>query len=107
MRLYVKATSAGESVEWGFGVLPVTRDAFAAGAVPEPLSDQQGWYASDGGLFSTDTDAGPRGREYTYDIRSMRRIPSRDTALVHVMENGHSANSLDYGLRWQLLLKLP
>ena len=107
LRLYVAAATPGQDVEWNHGVMPVTRDAFTAAAVPEPGVDFQNWYLEDAAAFATDADAGPRGRDYNYDIRTGRRIPGQDTVFLHVIRNDHGANSMVYHIHTRLLLALP
>ena len=107
MRLYVQATSTGTDTEFQHGVMVVTTDAFSAGAVPDPVSDRQNWWLHDGDFIHRDADAGPAGVSYHYDIRTARKLPGRDHALLHTIENSHASGSLHYQVFFRILLRLP
>ena len=109
LRLYVRVDSVSSVNDVGFqhSVLPVTRDAFVAGALPEPVSDDQQWYLHDGDQIAIDPDAGAPGRHYDYDIRSGRRLPHDDDVLVHVFENSDDTSGIVYSVFARLLVSRP
>jgi len=105
LRLTVSAAAAQAVTQFGHGVIIVTRDAFAAGALPEPATDEQQWYLNDGDQVEFST-GGSEWKDYTYDIRSARRIRSANSLPIHVMENTDSAESLRYNIFSNLLVRL-
>jgi len=105
LTLMVKSTTAGQLVQWAHGVVLITVDAFNAAAIPEPELDKQKWYVNDGGLYVTDSDAGPQWFQKNYDIRSSRAIRAADTNLTHTMDNV-STNTLQYQLISNCLVRL-
>ena len=106
LRLSVAALTLGTDIGFNHAVAVITRDAFLAGATPEPATDRLNWYLWDGSFWATDTDAGPRTRTFDYDIRSKRKIADLDRILLHVIENP-SSSSIRYNIVSNVLLQLP
>ena len=107
LRIFVRANASNQDIEWAHGVIPVTTDAFTAGAVPLPAVDFAAWYLFDGGFFSAGTNARDDQVNKEYDIRSGRRIRDRNTTLMHSMHNTSAGISLVYGLTSNCLVQLP
>ena len=106
LNLWVRPSTAGQVIEWVHAVMPVTADGFTAGAVPDPGVDSPNWYLLDAGMFMSDPDGSPPGKESRYDIHTARRMPDREAALLHVITNQSSSTSLTYSIQSRLLLRL-
>ena len=105
LKLTTWETSSANEIEWHHGVLVVTRDAFLAGAVPEPATDRSQWYLQDAGFFRGATER--TSHEDKYDIRTARKLNfGLDSILLHVMENT-GATSLTFYISSRILLRLP
>ncbi len=101
----VRVDADGATIIVGMGVCVVTRDAFAAGAIPEPITDLVDWYflkhTHQQGLTATARIV----RDYEFDIRSKRRIRGVDRTLVAVIENSGISNAtVLVGVSTRLLL---
>ena len=92
-------------LEWAFGILPITGDAFTAGAVPDPAFDEPNWYLYDSGMVGLTTET--RSINKDYDIRTARRIADGESALLHVITNLAASASLDYDIATRILIRLP
>ena len=102
----VASTTFGAEVEWQLGMMVIEQDAFDAGAVPELNVDILNYYLHDGGIYNTDSDAGPRFKDLKYDIRTARKIPSQRHTLVFLMQNTGGA-SLTFFVTSRVLIRLP
>ena len=105
LNMVVGPDTSGQTVEGEHAVCIITSDAMAAGAVPDPSTDEYPWYLKDGFLHVGDADAGPRTWEHKYDIRTSRRIKSTDDRLLHIIENSGSS-ILEYWMSWRALMAL-
>ena len=88
--------STGATVQQiAFGITVMTNDAFAAGAVPDPLTGdfQQSWYYWTCKQIIGSAGAGPRLVSWNVDIRSARRLRG-GFKLVAISESP-AANDLD------------
>ena len=76
------------------GMTVLTNDAFAALAVPDPLSDfQQDWYYWVAKAKVFDIDAGPQSIDWEADIRSARRL--RGGFKLAVVSQSPASNDID------------
>ena len=107
LKLVVVAGTITAGIQWNHGVMRVTRDAFVAGAVPEPGIDFQNWYLQDASSLGGSAAGAPSTKEIAYDIRSARRIPQEDDVLIHVIRNSDPADILVYQIASRCLLRLP
>jgi len=91
------ATAINSTIQTiGFGISVMTNDAFAAGALPDPLSDfQQSWYywTAFAGVFNTNFNV----YERSADIRT-QRVLRQGFKLVGVSQS-LAANDLDTSFR--------
>ncbi len=105
-RVSVMASTPGQSVEWALGILPITTDAFLAGAVPEPESDLNSWYLNDADVFSEAAGSGSQWRVYNYDVKTGRRLGA-GIDLAFIMGNVSGSIEFKYTYRSSLFLRLP
>jgi len=106
LKIMIRSAAINSTFEWNQGVIPVTRDGFAAGAVPDPGVDQSAWYMQDAGSARSGANVSDGTQYQEYDIRTARRIVDRDTVLLHVITNNGGA-SLLFSLASRLLVRLP
>ncbi len=82
----------------------MTRDAFAAGAVPDPVSDLVDWYYLRHEAVRSNDLADIFTREF--DIRTSRRIRGQDRTLIAVFDNpAASGVAVDVSISVRLLLQ--
>ena len=101
-------TTFAQVINWAQGILPITRQAFAAGAVPLPQIDQPGWsYMQAGRLPVADlTVSGQRFIDIELDVKSQRRIPKSGNVLFHIIRN-LGLTSIEFQLHLRVLYRLP
>ena len=98
-RFGADTSSLGATVQRiGIGITVMTNDAFAASAIPDPLTGdfQQSWYywtARQQTLLGT---SGPREQFWDVDIRSARRL--RGGFKLVIISESPSLNDLDTSL---------
>ena len=96
-------------IAWAQGILPVTRQAFSAAAVPLPQIDVPGWTYQQAGSkqFPALTSGGGEFEAVIpIDSKSRRNIPKSGNILFHIMRNIGGV-SLEFQLFLRVLYRLP
>jgi len=89
------------------GIMPVTVDAFNAGAVPNPSLDNPMWrWNKTWGYFFDNTLEGARSRSQSVNTRYGAKIPGSDNLLTLVLRN-IGAVTLDITINLRVLFRLP
>ena len=83
-QLWVAPGAANLDTFGSMGVSTITRDAVAAGVVPDPGTDLVDWYLHR--AFTVHNEDAGRFEKSEYDIRTARRIRGVDRGLVAVLE---------------------
>ena len=95
--------AGGNTLTYGrFGIIGTSRDAFAAGAVPEPIGDFEApWWFTDAYSFD---DLGTGGvHRLSFDIKMNRRY-NKGQAIAFVLDVSTNANgATEWGLHIRLL----
>jgi len=107
--LQMSGATASGVYQLGFGITVMTVDALVAGAVPDPLTDNnQSWYYWNGqrkeALTSAAQGTAPPVAEF--DIRSARRIRP-GFRLVAIFESGGNPGTINFSLQARLLWRVP
>ena len=99
--LDVRSDQVNELV-YSAGIAVMTRDAFAAGATPDPVSDLVDWYWLDS-RFIRQTDI--EVVSTPFDIRTARKVRGEDRTLAFVIQNnGPGSANLAFMIHVRLLL---
>ena len=103
INLQFDAVTANQQISGNFGLCVVTRDAFAGGALPDPITDLVDWYLlRPFRLINPDR----RVMELNFDLHTSRRIRGEDRTLVSVTESDSgSASNLGFSFGFRLLLQ--
>ncbi len=89
----VSLSDAGSAQETLIGIAVITNDAFAAGAVPDPLTDaQQSWYYWNH-IIVVPVGGAPHVTVVDFDMRTMRKLRG-GYKLVAVVQNGTNVIAL-------------
>ena len=93
---------------WAQGVMPVTVQAFSAGAVPLPQIDQPGWLYQQAGFMKLPAlvNGGVFERTIDLDVKGQRRVPKSGNVLFHILRN-IGAVDLEFQLHLRVLFRLP
>ena len=91
------------------GLVVVTDDAMAAGAVPDPFADPASWLWESSGALITDSTTKPdSGVVIPIDVRSRRRLRQEDMSLAFVIENlAGSGADMTIFQHLKVLLRVP
>ena len=93
--------NAAEAISVAFGIMVVHRDALAAGALPEIADDANMYLARD---FAWDASSTEDGREFDFDIRTSRRLPSQNHTLAMQLVNSSPSN-ITFSMEFRILLQ--
>ena len=101
--LIISSQTADQDGFGAFGITTVTRDAFTAGAVPDPIVDLVDWYYHT--LVAVNSSlVGDLSRYTQWDIRTARKIRGLDRTLCAVFDvNAASAQALKFSVNTRLL----
>ena len=105
LHIHVEPVSAGAEFQFQHYVAKLDDDAFNAGEVPEPATDDWGYWLHDGASKGAAISGAPESFDRNYDIRTSRKL-GREDVLAHVIENTHATASLRYSIFARVLLKL-
>ena len=101
----VRIVTDNTAAQWSLGVAVSTRDAFAAGALPEPFTDLVDWYYLRAGYERQEVNRD--NVTYDFDIRTARAVRGLGRTLVAVFENSSlSDGSINVVMNYRLLLKM-
>jgi len=112
--LYIWTSSEvlGGFVIWGAGIVPLERDTVAAGAFPDPLTDEANWIYNQRGILQSSLNAatavnrpGLASQYIHQDLHGQRKVGVRDT-IIFLMENVAGAPDLTYYVSTRTLYKL-
>ena len=94
-------------LDWfgAFGISVITRDALAAGAVPDPITDFVDWYWHKSYYDRTDTGAGAAVSHERVDLRSARQIRGVGRTMAFIFDvNSGSTGDVIFSVSARLLL---
>ena len=104
--LRINSTHATDSVEWAAGITMVGPDAFAAGNLPDPVTDSNEkwmWWMA---RVSPPPGAGGTAIQIDLDVKAKRRRASGDE-MAFIIDNHDSAQQLEFALSVRVLVQLP
>ena len=101
--LRINSTDAIFSCEAAFGLAMVDGDALAAGATPDPFSDEEyPWMAWDNRAYLPASDS---GQHMSLDIKAKRRFRGPDDSIAFMLDNHDLAQTCEINLAWRMLLQ--
>ena len=102
-KILIRPSTGSVDYFGAFGLGVVSRDAVAAGALPEPNGDLYQWYLQTAFLRRS---VAVEFVEFPFDLRSSRKIPSENHTLAAVIDNaGGSGSTLNWAIEARLLLR--
>ena len=102
----IAPTGAGDQVEFAAGITIMEADAAAAGAYPDPSSDNLHpwlWWVRDAPFRESGST---RNILYPIDVKGMRRLRSSADSFYLIVENDDSAHTLTLTVGFRMLYKL-
>jgi len=101
----IHGSSSGTSWYGAFGMSVITRDALAAGAVPDPISDFVDWYWHKNYYGRSTVGGGPQIERFPIDLRTARAIRGVGRTLAFILDvNAASGSGVNFSVSARLLL---
>ncbi len=100
----MNSTDANLSAEVGYGLIVVDGDALSAGAIPDPIGDEQApWVHQERRVLLPPSDS---QQHLKVDTKVKRRFQGNDQSLILVIDNDDAAQGIEYAFGYRLLFAL-
>jgi len=99
----VRPSIVGNIVQFVHGFVVLSDEALVVPVLPAAGTAESKWRFLDGGEVQTDTDAGPQGKLFSYDLRNRIQI-NAGFDLAWTLENTDAADSLNVSAFFNMLI---